>query len=60
MKTPETETGREKVTGKNSLQPGGQFRMAMTRHAPTQKKGGDLKGHAYKANSQDQRLDSEL
>ena len=51
MKTPGTETGREKVPEKNSLEPHGQYCMPMTRHAPTKQKGGDLKGHAYKANS---------
>jgi len=49
MKTPGTETGREKVPEKNSLEPHGQYCMAMTRHAPTEQKGGNLKGHAYKA-----------
>jgi len=46
MRTARTETGREEVPERNSLDPRFQSCMAMTRLAPTEQKGGDLKGHA--------------
>lgn len=50
METARTKTGREEVPEKNFPDPRFQSCMAMTRHAPTDEKGGDLKGRAYKAN----------
>ena len=48
--TARTETGSKEVPERNSLDRRYQSCMAMTRHAPTEHKGGDLKGRAYKAN----------